>query len=99
MGSLTETNPSLWVETSPADAGAAFAPLDADLRVDVAVVGAGIAGLSTAMALAERGADVALLEAGRLCSGVTAYTTWSLRGAGLDATPAPIASQDSDSCD
>jgi hypothetical protein len=35
----------------------------------------------------------------KACRGVTAYTTWSLRGAGLDATPAPIASQDSDSCD
>src|SRR4051812_28445320 len=73
MGSLTETNPSLWVETSAADAS--FPALDADLRVDVAVVGGGIAGLSAAMALAERGADVVVLEADRLCSGVTGYTT------------------------
>lgn len=43
--------------------------------MDVAVVGAGITGLTTALLLQQGGARVALLEAGRVCSGVTAYTT------------------------
>ena len=80
MGSLRETNPSLWAATAPD--GPAYPALDAGTAapsagttVDVAVVGAGITGLSTALALLERGATVRVLEAGRLCSGVTAYTT------------------------
>jgi gamma-glutamylputrescine oxidase len=40
-----------------------FAPLAHDLDVDVAVVGAGLAGLSAAIELAERGRSVAVLEA------------------------------------
>lgn len=76
MGSLRETNPSLWAATAPG--GPSHPPLDATTPrgpVDVVVVGAGIAGLSTALAVLERGATVTVLEAGRICSGVTAYTT------------------------
>ena len=76
MGSLHETNPSLWAATTPD--GPSFAPVDATTPtapVDVVVVGAGITGLSTALALLERGAAVTVVDAGRICSGVTAYTT------------------------
>ncbi|MDE2565965.1 MAG: FAD-binding oxidoreductase, partial [Burkholderiales bacterium] len=38
---------------------------------DVAVVGGGLAGLSAALELAERGRDVRLLEAGTLGSGAS----------------------------
>jgi glycine/D-amino acid oxidase-like deaminating enzyme/nitrite reductase/ring-hydroxylating ferredoxin subunit len=75
MGSLTETNPSLWAVTAPAEEVPTFPALDADAVADVVVVGAGIAGLSTALALAERGRDVVVVDAGAVCSGVTAYTT------------------------
>src|SRR3954469_2632542 len=73
MGSLNESNPSLWVATTRAEGVAA--PVLPAGRVDVAVLGAGIAGLSTARLLAAEGASVAVIEAGRVCSGVTAYTT------------------------
>ncbi len=43
-----------------------FAPLDGDTRCDVAVVGGGLAGLSAALELAERGRQVVLLEAREL---------------------------------
>ncbi|OEJ28341.1 [Fe-S]-binding protein [Streptomyces agglomeratus] len=45
------------------------------LEVDVAVIGAGIAGISTAWELARAGKSVALLEADRVASGVTGHTT------------------------
>ncbi len=40
-------------------------------RCEVAVVGGGLAGLATARALAKRGVDVALLEAGRIGAGAS----------------------------
>ena len=67
-------NPSLWVAGTPETD---YARLEEGERVaaDVAVVGAGITGLTAALLLQRGGARVALVEAGRVCSGVTAYTT------------------------
>jgi glycine/D-amino acid oxidase-like deaminating enzyme len=53
--------PILYLET--AEAAAPTPPLDADARADIAVVGGGITGLSTALHAAEQGAKVILLEA------------------------------------
>ncbi|MEV6804240.1 FAD-dependent oxidoreductase [Streptomyces sp. NPDC051132] len=66
---------SYWLRTAP---GPEHPVLDADLDVDVAVVGAGIAGLSTAHELARAGRRVAVLEAGRAVAGVTGHTTAKL---------------------
>jgi glycine/D-amino acid oxidase-like deaminating enzyme len=49
--------------------------LSADLRCDVVVVGAGIAGLSTAYELARLGGSVVVLDRGALGGGMTARTT------------------------
>ena len=49
--------------------------LDRDLTVDVCVVGAGIAGLTTAYLLAREGRKVAVLEDGPLAGGETSRTT------------------------
>jgi glycine/D-amino acid oxidase-like deaminating enzyme/nitrite reductase/ring-hydroxylating ferredoxin subunit len=72
MGQLARENTSVWVETTPETA---YPTLQESLTVDVCVIGAGITGLSTAHALKRAGATVALIDAGHICSGVTAYTT------------------------
>ncbi len=73
MGTLNEANPSLWVRTTPASSP--YGPLGHDITVDVAVVGAGIAGLSVARLLADQGATVVVVDAGPVGAGVTGYTT------------------------
>jgi len=59
--------PSLWL----ADNTPSHPPLRDDTSCDVAVIGAGIAGLSAAWHLAQRGAQVVLLERGTVASGST----------------------------
>ena len=72
MGSRPEANPSLWVATTPdtvVDARAVSG------QFDVVVIGGGITGLTTARLLADEGASVAVVEAGRIGSGATGHTT------------------------
>lgn len=75
MGSLREANPSLWVGTTEPTG---FHELPGDIEVDVAVIGAGIAGLTAAALLKARGRRVVVVEAGRVASGATGYTTAKL---------------------
>jgi len=69
---LPERRDSLWTATTPTTD---FPALDGDLRVDTAVVGGGIVGVTTALDCAEAGREVALVESDRVVEGVTGKTT------------------------
>jgi len=72
MGS-PRRNVSHWVATAP---GTDFPSYPGgDLKVDVAVLGGGITGLTTAILLKQAGLSVAVVESGRVACGVTGYTT------------------------
>jgi glycine/D-amino acid oxidase-like deaminating enzyme/nitrite reductase/ring-hydroxylating ferredoxin subunit len=73
MSASSTTRGSVWIETGPPQP--AFPRLHGDVRADVAVIGGGIVGITTALALQEEGAGVVLLDAGRLGHGVTGHTT------------------------
>jgi len=55
-----------------------FESLNEDLAVDVAIVGAGITGITAAYLLSKEGRKVAILEAGGVLNGTTGHTTAKL---------------------
>jgi glycine/D-amino acid oxidase-like deaminating enzyme/nitrite reductase/ring-hydroxylating ferredoxin subunit len=63
---------SYWNATAPASA---FPALSGEIEVDVAIVGGGIVGVTTARMLKDRGLTVALVEARRLGEEVTGKST------------------------
>ena len=63
---------SLWEATCKMPS---FDPLPGDIRTDALVIGAGMAGILTAYLLQSWGRKTILLEANRVCSGVTKGTT------------------------
>ncbi len=63
---------SVWSETTNLPS---FEPLHSDLKTDVLIIGGGIAGILCAHMLEDSGIDYALVEAKRICSGVTQNTT------------------------
>ncbi|HET9504109.1 MAG TPA: FAD-dependent oxidoreductase [Hymenobacter sp.] len=72
------TTPS-WLATAPARP--VFGPLRANTTADVVVIGAGIAGLTTAYLLGREGKKVVVLEDGEIASGETGRTTAHLSNA------------------
>jgi len=72
LPSTTSATESLWLAGAPATG---YPPLTANVEVDVAVVGGGVAGLSAALLLKRAGHRVAVLEAGRVGAGVSGCTT------------------------
>ena len=67
-----ELTTSLWIATSEATS---FNSLQRDLEVDVAVIGAGITGVTAAVLLKRAGKRVALIEKNRILVGETGHTT------------------------
>jgi glycine/D-amino acid oxidase-like deaminating enzyme/nitrite reductase/ring-hydroxylating ferredoxin subunit len=74
-GSVARRRASLWLDTT---GDGEFGPLDRPLAVDVAVLGGGIVGISTALLLKRAGMTVAVVEAERVGTGVTGHTTAKL---------------------
>jgi glycine/D-amino acid oxidase-like deaminating enzyme/nitrite reductase/ring-hydroxylating ferredoxin subunit len=64
--------PSFWLGTTPETD---YPPLTAGVSVDVAVVGAGITGITAAVLLKRAGKTVALLDSKRIVRGASGYTT------------------------
>src|SRR3954469_10406269 len=66
------TSKSLWMSIAVAPQAI---PLQGDERCDVVVVGSGIAGLSTAYELSQRGRSVIIIDRGSIAGGMTARTS------------------------
>lgn len=66
---------SLWRATTE---GTSYDTLGSDLDVEVAVIGGGITGLTSAIELLERGYEVAVIDANRIATGTSANTTAKL---------------------
>jgi len=69
---MASQNTSVWAATAQVPT---YAPLTADTSADVCVVGAGIAGLSTAYLLTQVGKSVVVLDDGAIGHGMTGVTT------------------------
>ena len=69
---MSQGGPSFWIGTTPETD---YPPLADDLSVDVAIVGAGITGITAAVLLKRAGKTVALVESKRIVHGATGYTT------------------------
>ncbi|MGI2296991.1 FAD-dependent oxidoreductase [Paenibacillus sp. GXUN7292] len=52
-----------------------YPKLEQNIEVDVAIVGAGITGITTAYLLSKHGFNIALIEAGQILTGTTGHTT------------------------
>src|SRR5688572_8169632 len=69
-------NTSLWVASTPIKQS--YPPLDTNYEVDVAIIGAGITGVTAAFELIKAGKSVALLYAYTVGSGTTGFSTGNL---------------------
>lgn len=69
---MEKTTTSLWETTTSSPR---YGALQGDIRVDVAIIGAGITGLTAAVLLKERGKRVAVIEKGTVASGESGHTT------------------------
>lgn len=72
-----DTNP-VWYHRDPPSNRPKFMKMDKDLETDICIIGAGVAGISTAYELVKRGREVTLIEAREVLSGETGRTSGHL---------------------
>jgi glycine/D-amino acid oxidase-like deaminating enzyme len=72
MAERKPPNPSFWLESTP---DTDYPALTSGVSVDVAVIGAGITGLTAATLLKRAGKTVAVVESKRIVRGASGYTT------------------------
>ncbi|HET7710743.1 MAG TPA: FAD-dependent oxidoreductase, partial [Thermoanaerobaculia bacterium] len=72
---------SIWIDTSP---GTRYAAFSGEAEADVAIVGAGITGITAAYLLSKEGRSVILVDKGRIAMSETGHTTAHI----VDATDA-----------
>ncbi len=70
--SLPKLSQSYWLQTTTIPS---FPSLTQPIETDVAIIGGGITGITTAYLLAKQGVRVTVIEADRLCHGTTGHTT------------------------
>jgi glycine/D-amino acid oxidase-like deaminating enzyme/nitrite reductase/ring-hydroxylating ferredoxin subunit len=80
MNTSGETDP-VWVHRLPFSTYPQFSPLSHDIETDVCIIGSGIAGISVAYELVNRGVKVAMLEARNVLSGESGRTSGHLTNA------------------
>ncbi|SFL75411.1 Glycine/D-amino acid oxidase [Paenibacillus sp. 1_12] len=69
---IPDSSQSYWIDSATPSS---FPPLDENMDVDYAIVGAGITGITLAYLLAEKGHRVGLFEANQIIHGTTGNTT------------------------
>jgi len=69
---LPQLPETYWRASNPLNA---YPKLESDITVDVAIIGGGITGITTAYLLSQQGVKVALLEADVILNGTTGHTT------------------------
>lgn len=69
---FTESPQSFWIASTPSTA---YPALTEDIAVDIAIVGAGITGITSAYLLTRAGCNVCVIDAGPICHGASAHTT------------------------
>ncbi|KAK6543709.1 hypothetical protein TWF694_000444 [Orbilia ellipsospora] len=82
-GGMTYTSgrkDAVWTATTPYSTYPTFPKLDKDIETKVVIVGAGMAGISTAYELVMRGVEVCLIDAREVTAGETGRTSGHLSG-------------------
>ncbi len=72
MTNSSEKQISFWIDSTPTTAYPAFSNR---IAVDVAIIGAGIVGLTAAIQLKKAGKTVAVIESGHIAAGASGHTT------------------------